>query len=71
MLRDERNIEKDYQHFGPPFLIASEQVRGKIRNLTVRHLPNDTLFPIEITQYDAWVLRECLHNCIAHQDYRL
>lgn len=71
VLRDERNIEKDYQHFGPPFLIASEQVRGKIRNLTVRHLPNDTLFPIEITQYDAWVLRECLHNCIAHQDYRM
>ncbi len=71
VLRDERNIEKDYQHFGPPFLIASEQVRAKIRNLTVRHLPNDTLFPIEIAQYDPWVLRECLHNCIAHQDYRL
>lgn len=71
VLRDERNLEKDYQHFGPPFLIASEQVHGKIRNLTVRHLPNDTLFPIEIAQYDSWVLRECLHNCIAHQDYRL
>ncbi len=71
VLRDERNLEKDYQHFGPPFLIASEQVRAKIRNLTVRHLPNDTLFPIEITQYDPWVLRECLHNCFAHQDYRL
>ncbi|NOT58664.1 MAG: hypothetical protein HOP19_00390 [Acidobacteria bacterium] len=46
-------------------------MRSQIRNLTVRHLPNDTLFPIEITQYDPWVLRECLHNCIAHQDYRL
>lgn len=68
VLRDERNLEKDYQHFGPPFLIASEQVRAKIRNLTVRHLPNDTLFPIEVTQYDAWVLRKCLHNCITHQD---
>lgn len=25
----------------------------------------------EITQYDPWVLREALHNCIAHQDYEL
>jgi ATP-dependent DNA helicase RecG len=29
------------------------------------------LFPTELTQYDAWVLREALHNAIAHQDYRL
>jgi ATP-dependent DNA helicase RecG len=27
------------------------------------------LFPQEITQYDTWVIRETLHNCIAHQDY--
>ncbi|MBK7043737.1 MAG: hypothetical protein IPH50_08580 [Rhodanobacteraceae bacterium] len=24
-----------------------------------------------IAQYDAWVIREALHNCIAHQDYVL
>jgi ATP-dependent DNA helicase RecG len=24
-----------------------------------------------VTQYDSWVLRETLHNCIAHQDYQL
>ncbi|MBM4388339.1 MAG: transcriptional regulator, partial [Deltaproteobacteria bacterium] len=30
-----------------------------------------TLFPQEITQYDPWVIREALHNCIAHQDYGL
>ena len=23
-----------------------------------------------MTQYDPWVVREALHNCIAHQDYR-
>lgn len=34
-------------------------------------MPNDQLFPIEVSQYDAWVIRESLHNCIAHQDYRL
>jgi len=29
------------------------------------------LYPQEITQYDPWVIREALHNCIAHQDYGL
>lgn len=33
-------------------------------------LPSGTLFPQEITQYDPWVIREALHNAIAHQDYR-
>jgi ATP-dependent DNA helicase RecG len=33
-------------------------------------MPNQrTLFPIEIEQYDASLLRELLNNCIAHQDY--
>ena len=37
----------------------------------IRALPSGTLFPKEITQYDPWVIREALHNCIAHQDYSL
>jgi ATP-dependent DNA helicase RecG len=37
----------------------------------VRELPGGTLFPVELTQYDPWVIREALHNCIAHQDYGL
>ena len=41
----------------------------KIRNLTYRYLPNATLFPLEISQYAPWVIRETLHNSIAHQDY--
>jgi len=41
----------------------------KIRNLTVRHISDETLFPLELSQYDSWVMREILHNCIAHQDY--
>jgi ATP-dependent DNA helicase RecG len=69
VLRDENNLEKDYQHFNPPLILASDQLLAKIRNLTIRHLPSGTLFPHEITQYDPWVLRETLHNCIAHQDY--
>jgi ATP-dependent DNA helicase RecG len=46
-------------------------LRARIRNLTVRALPDGTLFPTEISQYDPWVIREALHNCIAHQDYGL
>ncbi len=71
ILKNEHNIEKDYAHFGPPFLLNIEKLFGKIRNLKYRYLPDNTLFPTEIDQYDAWVIREVLHNCIAHQDYEL
>lgn len=71
LLKNERNADLDYEHFGPPFLLASERILARIRNLTVRELPGGTLFPIEMTQYDTWVIREALHNCIAHQDYGL
>lgn len=69
ILKDSNGIEQDYHHFEPPFLTAVDDLFTKVRNLTVRHLPDGTLFPIEVTQYDPWVLRETLHNCIAHQDY--
>jgi ATP-dependent DNA helicase RecG len=71
MLKNERNEELDYEHFGPPFLLNVDKVLGRIRNLTLRELPDGTLFPVELTQYDPWVIREALHNCIAHQDYGL
>jgi len=71
VLKDEQNQEKDYEHFDPPFILNVDRVLARIRNLTIRQLPSGTLFPIEIRQYDSWVLREALHNCIAHQDYSL
>ncbi|MEF8717293.1 MAG: RNA-binding domain-containing protein [Candidatus Accumulibacter necessarius] len=71
LLKNERNEELDYQHFGPPLLLNVDAVLACIRNLTVRELPEGTLFPVELTQYDPWVIREALHNCIAHQDYGL
>ena len=71
LLKNERNADLDYEHFGPPFLLAGERILARIRNLTVREMPGGTLFPIEMTQYDGWVIREALHNCIAHQDYGL
>lgn len=71
LLKNERNEELDYDHFGPPFLLVGDKVLAHIRNLKVRELPGGTLFPVEMTQYDPWVIREALHNCIAHQDYGL
>jgi len=71
ILKDADNRELDYEHFGPPFLLAGDRLLRRIRNLTVRTLPGGTLFPQEMTQYDPWVIREALHNCIAHQDYSL
>jgi ATP-dependent DNA helicase RecG len=70
-LKDENNREKDYEHFDPPFLLNVDRVFSKVRNLKYRHMPSGTLFPMETTQYDHWVIREALHNCIAHQDYHL
>ena len=37
----------------------------------MRELPGGTLFPDTMKQYDDYTIREALHNCIAHQDYRL
>ena len=70
ILKDQNNIEQDYAHFGLPFILTVDQLFDKIRNLTIRELPSGTLFPKEIKQYDPWVIRETLHNCIAHQDYK-
>lgn len=70
-LQDEKNNPKDFEHFGPPVILTVDAVLAKIRNLKVRFLPPRTLFPIETSQYDPVVIREALHNCIAHQDYEM
>jgi ATP-dependent DNA helicase RecG len=71
ILKDENNVELDYEHFGVPFLLSSTEVFSRVRNLTYRYIKDDSLFPSEIKMYDAFVIREALHNCIAHQDYHL
>lgn len=71
ILKDNENIERDYEHFTMPLLINTSNILKKIRNLVYRYLPDNTLFPTEVTQYEPYVIREALHNCIAHQDYSL
>ncbi len=70
ILRDADGTEQDYQHFHSPLILAVSDLFDRVRNLTIRHMPDGTLFPVEVSQYDPWVLRETLHNSIAHQDYR-
>ena len=70
-LLDGNGNSLDYKHFEPPFLLAVDKVFAKIRNINLRVMPFGTLFPVEIAQYDKWVFREALHNCIAHQDYSM
>lgn len=62
--------EAAYEHFGPPFLLATSQLYQRIRNIQLRLLPDDELLPHEVSKYDQKVVLEALHNCIAHQDYR-
>lgn len=54
-----------------PLLQNTDLLFSRIRNLKYRYLPDQSLFPVEINQYDSYVIREALHNCIAHQDYEL
>ena len=71
ILKDSDNIEKDYEHFTCPLLLNIQKIYGKIRNLKYRYLTDGTLFPEEVDQYDSYIIREGLNNCIVHQDYTL
>jgi len=53
-------------------LLAVDEVFLKIRNLRYRYITGQlSLFPNEVDQYDPYIIREILHNCIAHQNYNL
>lgn len=67
----ENNEVVEHQHFYTPFILQTNKILKKIPNRDMRFMPGGTLFPETLKQYDDWVIREALHNCIAHQDYRL
>lgn len=69
-LYDAKGDVKDYEIFKIPFITLGERILSKIRNLTYRYMTNEnTLFPSETKQYDIWLLRELMNNCIAHSNY--
>jgi len=71
ILKDRDGIDKDYEHFSCPLLIQVDSIFNKIRNLKYRYLLENSIFPDEVDQYDPYIIREALNNCIAHQDYSL
>ena len=61
---------KDYVEFRMPFITVANRIYAKIRNLTYRYMPDQTTLDTTITQqYNEDLLKELIHNCIAHQDY--
>lgn len=71
ILKDRDGLEKDYQHFTCPLLISVQSVYSKIRNLNYRYIQDGSIFPEEVSQFDPYIIREALHNCVAHQDYTM
>lgn len=63
--------ERDYAHFGPPFLLNSTRVWQRIRNIEQKIFPNTQLLATKVSKYEHRVILEALHNAIAHQDYTL
>jgi ATP-dependent DNA helicase RecG len=61
--------ELAYEHFGPPFLLATSLLYQRIRNIRLTLLPPGQMIPLELAKYDQRIVLEALHNCIAHQDY--
>jgi ATP-dependent DNA helicase RecG len=69
LLKDSRGNDKDYRVEGCPLLLAVDKIYAKIRNLKYRYIKDGTLFPDEVDQYEPFIIREAINNCIAHQDY--
>ncbi len=69
ILKDKDGIEKDYEHFSCPFFYNANIIYSRIRNLKYRYMQQGSLFPEEVDQYDPYIIREALNNCIVHQDY--
>ncbi len=69
LLKDAKGNDKDYHIESCPLLLAVDKIYAKIRNLKYRYIKEGTLFPDEVDQYEPFVIREAINNCIAHQDY--
>ena len=62
--------EVAYEHFGPPFFLATDHLYSRIRNIQVRLLSPKRLIPEEISKYDKRVVLEAIHNMITKNSRR-
>ena len=61
--------ETAYEHFDPPFLLATTRLYRKVRNVEIPIQPEGQMAQVRLAKYDEAIVLEALHNCIAHQDY--
>ena len=69
VLQDHTGQIMSHRHFELPLLTAIDALVACIRIIDVPLLPPGQLAPLHLPNYDDWVLREALHNCVAHQAY--
>lgn len=69
VLTDHLNTIQTHRHFELPLILAMDQLVTRLRIIEVNLLPPRQTAPLNLPNYDNWVIREALHNCIAHQDY--
>ena len=64
---------QDKETFGDiftiPFIKATTDVLGCIRNYRFKIYPHNSMIPAEVLKYDTGRILEGMHNCILHQDY--
>lgn len=70
-IKDENGDNKDFCICTIPFILSVDTIANKIHNVTYQYLRDDSLIPETVTQFDSFIIREALCNCIAHQDYQV
>lgn len=73
VLMSNDDTERDYDIISCPLVLGVTELYTKIRNITYRYMNPSlfSLFPEEVKMYDPYIIREMLHNAIAHQDYTM
>lgn len=69
VLTDHTATIQTHHHFDLPLIRAIDPLVARLRIIEVSLLPPRQTAPLNLPNYDDWVIREALHNCIAHQDY--
>ncbi len=71
VLEDHTGNIQAHEHYDLPLLLAIDTLVARVRVIQINLLPPRQTAPLNLPNYDDWVIREALHNCVAHQDYSL
>ena len=62
LLKNADGTNRDSHHYGPPFLLATNELAQRIRNTNYQFMRDLTLFPAQVLQYDPWV-HDAMDRC--------